>query len=210
MAEARIEVVIYNQDDEMCAILADSIRDLAGLEIESICLFDKLLSRFKEPLSLLVVEAHRLSEALWNQVKQQPCRLLLLANRMTDEEWTQLQAKGASDYLLLPFDRAAFIGRVRKLIAPTQPLKLCEKSYDVFVHGERVHLTPHEFKLLKVLTAKSGSVFSRDELIASVQGDGIVVVDRAIDAHVFSLRKKLKSLGESIETVRGEGYRWGV
>jgi two-component system phosphate regulon response regulator PhoB len=81
------------------------------------------------------------------------------------------------------------------------------RSFDVFLMGERIHLTPNEFKLLEALLGARGGVLSRDELIRRVQGPGIAVVDRAIDTHIFSLRKKLGPEGTRIETVRGEGYR---
>jgi two-component system phosphate regulon response regulator PhoB len=50
-------------------------------------------------------------------------------------------------------------------------------------------------------------ILSRDHLIQKVQGEGIAVIDRAVDTHIFSLRKKLGGMGDRIETVRGVGYR---
>jgi two-component system phosphate regulon response regulator PhoB len=85
---------------------------------------------------------------------------------------------------------------------------LDSRSFDVLVDGDRVHLTPNEFKLLEALMEAQGEVLPREELILRVQGRGVAVVDRAIDTHVFSLRKKLGAAGFRIETVRGEGYRF--
>jgi two-component system phosphate regulon response regulator PhoB len=50
-------------------------------------------------------------------------------------------------------------------------------------------------------------VFSRDDLILQIQGEGINVSGRTIDTHIFTLRKKLGAMGDFIETVRGVGYR---
>ncbi|MEQ1878564.1 MAG: helix-turn-helix domain-containing protein, partial [Bdellovibrionia bacterium] len=52
-----------------------------------------------------------------------------------------------------------------------------------------------------------GSVMTRDRLIQEVQGDGVSVIDRTVDTHVFGLRKKLGNCAETIETIRGVGYR---
>jgi two-component system phosphate regulon response regulator PhoB len=73
--------------------------------------------------------------------------------------------------------------------------------------GELVALTPSEFKLLQTLAQNRGRVLTRESLIQHVQGEGVSVVGRTVDTHVFGLRKKLGSCSEIIETVRGIGYR---
>jgi two-component system phosphate regulon response regulator PhoB len=120
-------------------------------------------------------------------------------------------------FLPKPFDRGLLVSRVHSFVTQSvsEPeqiysggLKLCSLSFDVHLNGARVHLTQSEFKLLKELLSRPDEVLNRDFLIQKVQGEGVVVVDRAIDTHVFSLRKKLGRVGESIETIRGEGYRF--
>ena len=86
-------------------------------------------------------------------------------------------------------------------------LELRPDSHEVFCHGEKVDLTPSEFRLLMALSDARGKVLTRDKLIEAVQGVGVVVVDRAVDTHVFGLRKKLGKCSSTIETVRGVGYR---
>lgn len=80
---------------------------------------------------------------------------------------------------------------------------------DVWVGSERVFLTPNEYKLLECLISQPGQTLSRDELLQKMQGEGVTVVDRTVDAHIFSLRKKLGEKGsQCIETCRGLGYRF--
>ncbi len=77
--------------------------------------------------------------------------------------------------------------------------------------------TPHAAVLLflfgcwlfaaSALAQNQGRVLTRDRLISLVQGDGVAVVDRTVDTHVFGLRKKLEGAGDLLETVRGVGYR---
>lgn len=128
---------------------------------------------------------------------------------------------GADDYVTKPFDVPVFLARVRALLrrAELKPilkeqeilkineLTLNTKTYDVFVGAEKLNLTPSEFKLLKSLMLSSGKVLSRDKLIELVQGEGVAVIDRAIDTHVFGLRKKLGTHADFVETIRGVGYR---
>jgi DNA-binding response OmpR family regulator len=79
---------------------------------------------------------------------------------------------------------------------------------DVSCKGKCIALTATEFRLLHHLANHPGRVFSRSELIDAALGREIAVIDRTIDVHVTSLRKKLGNCGEWIETIRGFGYRF--
>ena len=75
--------------------------------------------------------------------------------------------------------------------------------------GTEINLTKTELDLLATLAARPGQVFERATLLDRVWGDDVVVSDRTVDAHVKSLRSKLRDVGadDLIETVRGVGYR---
>lgn len=88
-------------------------------------------------------------------------------------------------------------------------LRVKVEAHQVFCGNEEIPLTPSEFKLLTALVRNRGRVLTRDRLIELVQGQGVAVVDRAIDTHVFGLRKKLGPCADLIETIRGVGYRVG-
>ncbi len=127
---------------------------------------------------------------------------------------------GADDYITKPFEIPVFLARVRALLRRNQQkeeetreqfqcgnLSLNLSTYQVICNSEEVQLTASEFKLLASLMSHRGHVLSRDRLIELVQGQGIAVIDRAIDTHVFGLRKKLGDCADIIETIRGVGYR---
>lgn len=125
---------------------------------------------------------------------------------------------GADDYVVKPFELSVLMARVRALLRRAEPtatsqqieiggLKVDPDAHEVRCGKEEISLTPYEFKLLLVLARNRGRVLTRDQLIQSVQGDGVAVVERAIDTHVFGLRKKLGACAEILETVRGVGYR---
>lgn len=132
--------------------------------------------------------------------------------------------RGADDYMTKPFNPPVFIARVKALLRRLQAgasgststdngdvvlagLRINFRSYEISYNGEPLHLTPSEFKLLGALVQNPGCVLTREQLIENIQGEGINVVGRTIDTHVFGLRKKLGEWGDRIETIRGVGYR---
>ncbi len=80
----------------------------------------------------------------------------------------------------------------------------------IYSHGQKVpvELTPIECKILCRLAQSPGYIFTREQLIESVWGDGISIEARSVDKHISSLRKKLGSEPRFIRTVSGLGYQF--
>jgi two-component system catabolic regulation response regulator CreB len=80
----------------------------------------------------------------------------------------------------------------------------------IHCHGQSLDLTAHEYKLLLVLLGQPGRVFTRDQLLDRAWEDPGAVTDRTVDAHVKSIRAKLRAVRtgaeDLIETRRGLGY----
>jgi two-component system phosphate regulon response regulator PhoB len=150
--------------------------------------------------------------------------ILMVTARMETTDIVLGLEAGADDYVTKPFEIPVLMARVRTLLrrslrdrdaepADTDgvihlgPLTIDSNAYEVKCGADPIQLTPSEFKLLHALAQNKGRVLTRDRLIDCVQGAGVTVVDRAIDTHVFGLRKKLGACSDVIETVRGVGYR---
>ena len=140
--------------------------------------------------------------------------LILTARDSWHEKVTGIDA-GADDYLAKPFHMEELLARVRALIRRAQglasPLLLCgalmldTRSGRVTLDGQQVTLTSHEFRLLSYLMHRPGSVVSRTELTEHLYAQEFDRDSNTIEVFVGRLRRKLPP--ETIETVRGMGYR---
>jgi DNA-binding response OmpR family regulator len=127
---------------------------------------------------------------------------------------------GADDYVPKPFSPRVLLARVKAVLRRRQEaraesavlsiggLHIDPARHEVKLHGELCELTATEFKLLHHMVQRPGRVFTRDQLINAARGDDVIVVDRTVDVHIASLRRKLGECGGLIETVRGIGYRF--
>ncbi len=125
---------------------------------------------------------------------------------------------GADDYICKPFSPREVVARVKAVLRRSQGdlrsavnalgIELDEARFEARVHGQRLVLTPVEFRLLRKLGSQPGKVFSRQQLIDSLYLDHRVVSDRTVDSHVKNLRHKLVAAGsEALGSVYGVGYR---
>ena len=125
---------------------------------------------------------------------------------------------GADDYLAKPFGMMEMVSRVKAVLRRTQPkdtakilqagdLVLNIGEHTVSVGGERVQLTLKEYELLQKFMENPGRVFTRDQLLQSIWGADYIGETRTVDVHIGTLRTKLGTSSDYIETVRGVGYR---
>jgi DNA-binding response OmpR family regulator len=147
--------------------------------------------------------------------------IILVTARVGEDDRLAGLDLGADDYVSKPFSPRELVARVRAVMRrspseePQGPpidragVRLDPGSHQVRVRGERVDLTPREFRLLHALMRAPGRAFARQELVERALGHDFAGLDRTIDAHVKNLRRKLGP-GETdwIETVPGVGYRF--
>src|SRR5207302_6630285 len=87
-------------------------------------------------------------------------------------------------------------------------VRIDRHRHQAYVAGQELDLTPTEFRLLECLVRQPGRAFARSQLMDAAIGEGAIVLERTIDVHIKTLRKKLGAKQDYIETVRGVGYRF--
>lgn len=145
--------------------------------------------------------------------------LLILTAKGEEEDRVLGLELGADDYVVKPFSPKEVVARVKALLRRAGlkeelvygPLRILPKARQAYLEGRPLSLSRLEFDLLLTLAQHPGMVFSRERLLEKVWGPDFPGVDRVVDVHIASLRKKLGDDPENprfLETVRGVGYRF--
>ncbi len=127
---------------------------------------------------------------------------------------------GADDYIPKPFRMMELISRIRALLRRSEDhgaeeyqagnLYVCPARHVVTVDNKNINLTLKEYEVLCLLLKNSGTVLSRTQLLNQVWGYEFDGESRTVDVHIRTLRQKLGTAGDLVETVRGVGYKINI
>lgn len=147
---------------------------------------------------------------------------ILFLSAKTDEVDKVLGLElGGDDYITKPFSIKEIKSRIKAVLRRIsgdengggseqrivfQGIELIPDHYSLRVDGSEVELTKTEFNILYLFLSNPGKIFSRDNIIDSIRGHDVYVVDRTVDVHVMNLRKKIGKYKGLIKTFSGVGY----
>jgi two-component system, OmpR family, phosphate regulon response regulator PhoB len=149
--------------------------------------------------------------------------IIIITARAEETDQVVGFSMGADDYVTKPFSNKVLLQRIKALMRRVEGgaeqtdviehlgVRIDRVRHQVTIGKEKVELTPTEFRLLEIMLRQPGRAFSRHQLMDAAIGEGSIVLERTIDVHVKTLRRKIAAkgaLGELIETVRGVGYRF--
>ena len=127
---------------------------------------------------------------------------------------------GGDDYITKPFSIKELRSRVKAVLRRSveasdegkakvlkyKAVELNLEQYSLRIDNEEIKLTKTEINMLSLFMENPGKIFSRDNIINSVRGEDVFVIDRTIDVHIMNLRKKLGPYKNIITTFSGIGY----
>ncbi len=219
--------IIVVEDEDTLGVLLEYNLEAEGYQVELITRGDDADMRLQEIVpDLLVldwmlpaVSGIELCRRLRKRPETERLPIIMLTARGEEADRVRGLSTGADDYLVKPFSMPELIARVRALLRRAKPgvvsavltvddLVLDREQHQVHRAGQPLHLGPTEFRLLEFLMLAPGRVFSREQLLDSVWGNGIYVDERTVDVHIGRLRKSINPEGakDLIRTVRGSGY----
>jgi two-component system phosphate regulon response regulator PhoB len=209
------DVIIYNLEKEGFKVLWERDGRDGLLKAQSASPDLVVLDLMLPGMDGLQVCRHLKSDS-----RTQDLRVLMLTARAEETDEIVGFNMGADDYVTKPFRVRPLIHRIKALLRRGEAQTTGKDR--ISLHGieiDRVHhtatanerdldLTPTEFRLLWTLASQPGRPFSRHELMDTARGEDANALERTIDVHVRSLRKKLGDMADVLETVRGVGYRF--
>ena len=124
---------------------------------------------------------------------------------------------GADDYIAKPFSMRNVLARIEAVLRRSSPTPAepepagvaCDRAtLTVRVDGREVRMPRKEFEILALLLDHPGRIFSREELMARIWPENVVVVERSVDVHIARIRAKIAPYGKHIISRSGYGYGW--
>jgi two-component system phosphate regulon response regulator PhoB len=223
------KIVVIEDEDDILEVIAYNLKR-EGYEVITSTSGEDGLEKIEKSSPQLVVLDLMLPEIdgleLCRKLKSDPLTrsipVIMVTAKGEESDVVLGLGVGADDYVTKPFSPKELVARVKAVLrrSRTRPegdgreriarggVVIDPQRHDVQVDGEPVSLTATEFRLLHFLATHPGRVFTRDHLLTRVIGEDAIVIDRNIDVHVRSIRKKLGAHRELIETIRGVGYRF--
>lgn len=215
------QVLVVEDDAKIAALLVDYLGQISDCDVTHLDCGDGVADYVRNhPVDVVVLDlmlpgADGLT--VCRQLREfSTVPIIMLTAKVEEVDRILGLELGADDYVCKPFSPREVVARVKAQLRRSQlgrgiveGLHLDELTHDARLHGQRLNLTPAEFRLLGTLSAHPGRVFSRDQLMDRIYSDHRIVSDRTVDSHVKNLRSKLAQAGgaELIESVYGVGYR---
>jgi two-component system phosphate regulon response regulator PhoB len=212
---ALTDVLTYNLQREGYSVMA--VHDgLEGLRKAQTLLPDLIIL----DLMLPTMSGLDVCRGLRSGERTRDIPILMLTAKAEETDQVAGFSVGADDYVTKPFSVKVLLLKIkalqRRIETKTEPADAIEHQgvridrirHQASVGGKALDLTPTEFRLLECLLRQPGRAFSRAQLMDAAIGEGAVVLERTIDVHIKTLRRKMNSAAALIETVRGVGYRF--
>ena len=223
-------ILIVEDENKIAGVLLDYLRQ-SGYDVHHLTRGDEVEPWLAHhPVDLVLLDLMLpgksgldICKALRSNAPGQPAPAIIMVTARVEEIDRLLGLElGADDYICKPFSPREVVARVKAVLrrgthAVAAPegspdgLQMDDAAWRATIEGHDLGLTAVEYQLLKVLSARPGRIFSREQLMDSMYQDERIVSDRTVDSHIKKLRRKIQERlpeQELIHSVYGLGYKY--
>ena len=219
-------ILIVDDEETLCEVLRLNLEN-EGYDVDTALSAEETLRMDVKQYSLILLDIMmgeisgiRFARMLKSDVATADIPIIFCTARDSEDDMVKGLNLGADDYITKPYTVRNVIARVKSVLRRTSGHKTVEKSNILAVDGLvidldlktctvdgiEVKLTKKELELLAYLIANKGKICSRDQILANVWSDEVIVLDRTIDVNITRIRQKIGSYGTYIITRPGFGY----
>jgi two-component system alkaline phosphatase synthesis response regulator PhoP len=222
-------VVVVEDESDIANIIAFNL-ETEGYKVTCVDRGDHGLTIIRREIPDLVILDLMLPGidglSVCQQLKSDPMTrdipIIMVSAKAEDSDVVIGLGLGADDYISKPFSIRELAARAKVALRKSRParhevaegrmvfdeLVIDAERHEVTVSGHPASLTVTEFRLLQQFAENPGRALSREQLISQALGKDAAIIDRNIDVHIASLRRKLGKAARLIETIRGIGYKF--
>ena len=219
-------ILIVDDEETLCEVLKLNLEN-EGYDVDTALSAEEALRMDLKQYSLILLDIMmgeisgiRFARMLKSDLATAEIPIIFCTARDSEDDMVKGLNLGADDYITKPYTVRNVIARVKSVLRRTSGHKTVDKSNILAVDGLvldldlktctvdsiEVKLTKKEFELLAFLITNKGKICSRDQILANVWSDEVIVLDRTIDVNITRIRQKIGSYGTYIITRPGFGY----
>lgn len=219
-------ILVVDDEETLCEVLRINLEN-EGYDVDIALSAEDALKLDIRQYSLILLDIMmgeisgiRFAKMLKSDVGTAGIPIIFCTARDSEDDMVKGLNLGADDYITKPYTIRNVIARVKSVLRRTSGQKIADKHNRLAVDGlildldlktcsvdgNEVNLTKKEFELLAFLITNKGKICSRDQILANVWSDEVIVLDRTIDVNITRIRQKIGEYGACIITRAGFGY----
>ena len=219
-------ILVVDDEETLCEVLKLNLEN-EGFDVDTASSAEEALKLDLRRYSIILLDIMmgemsgiRFAKIIKSDVETADIPIIFCTARDSEDDMVLGLNLGADDYIMKPYTVRNVIARVKTVLRRTSGHKSVEKSNTLVVDtlkldldlktctvdGKEIKLTKKEFELLAFLIEHRGKICSREQLLANVWSDEVIVLDRTIDVNITRIRQKIGEYGSYIVTRAGFGY----
>jgi two-component system, OmpR family, alkaline phosphatase synthesis response regulator PhoP len=226
-----MKILVVDDEPSLCEILQFNL-EIEGFEVDVAYSAEQALNMNLRQYSLILLDVmmgqmsgFKMAQILKKSPETSSIPIIFCTAKDTEDDTVAGLTLGADDYISKPFSIREVVARVKSVLRRSSKVSIPETPKNIIsceglfvdldkkvcvIDGNEVLLTKKEMEILVFFLKNNGRIFSREEILAQVWPDEVIVLDRTIDVNITRLRKKIGNYGKYIITRLGYGYGFKI